>query len=95
MANNARCARDGCDRYARGDEYCSAECCRVDHIAGETPFDRKAEANRRRRVAALRTKVGDSITVTNPDMMAHVLPGSAGKGRRGADYKRPASGNPR
>lgn len=70
------CARDGCSKPARGDEYCSAACCRIDHgLENET--DRRGERNRQRRVANLRKKHGDYIEVENPEMTVHAVRGNS------------------
>ena len=42
------CDRQGCDQPARGDNYCSADCCRIDHGLQDAPTEHELEIQRRR-----------------------------------------------
>lgn len=42
------CERDGCAKPAVGDEYCSADCCRIHHGLQDPLTDKQIEDQRRR-----------------------------------------------
>ncbi len=77
------CAREGCKRMARGDEFCGTLCAKL-HF-GEVEFDPNAsrdKRNRKRRIRTLEKKHGKYIEVTNPDASSHVVDGSFETGKR-------------
>jgi hypothetical protein len=80
----AVCAREGCKRQARGDEFCGQLCAKIAH--GVIPFDPDAARNaknarrRRRRIAE---KYGaQGIEVENTDAMTRIVSGGYGTGKR-------------
>jgi len=75
------CARAGCTRWAKLDEYCSSYCAKVacGVIPGPDPNVHRSTYWRRKARLAEREPV---VVVENPDAMARVVPGSYGTGKR-------------
>jgi hypothetical protein len=86
------CAREGCKKLASRDEFCSTECAKAHHIGVEEPQETERERrNRVRRINRLRKKFGASVTIANPDAMAHLAPGSAGSAPRHHQKAKPST----
>lgn len=56
------CHRPGCDEPARGDEYCSADCCRINHGLQPEPTARELEIQAKR-TATIRAKPPRALTI--------------------------------
>jgi hypothetical protein len=88
----AQCAHKRCHRLARGDEYCSVRCCRIDNGVDSDDFRsieqwKRDRLNTNRRVKALAKKLGGEVLeVPNPDLHVHTIEGreDAPRKRRGA-----------
>ena len=77
------CAREGCSRVARRDEFCGTFCAKLHY--GLIEFDPDASRKRRNRKAAinkLRREHGSAVTVENADALDRRLPGSFESGKR-------------
>lgn len=49
------CQRQGCSKNAVGDEYCSADCCRIDHGL-QSPLTEHELKVQRRRTETMKTR---------------------------------------
>lgn len=79
------CAREGCNRKAVGDDYCSTYCARRAMgtlVASGLQAAEPADARDRRNTTRRRRRIGGAVTVENTDAMTRAVSGGFEQGKR-------------
>lgn len=80
----AHCARDGCTKLAKGDEFCSQLCFKIHNglVEFDPDMERKLRNQRRRQARLARKHGAPFVDVDNPDAFGHVIAGGYGTGKK-------------